>query len=306
MTLSAVRPEIGPWRRARPQLGTYVEITLDAPGAPYPAQAFEAAFAEIARIHQLMSWHAADSDVGRINRVPAGRWLDIDPCTATVLHAARMLWQRSGGLFDITCERHLRACGVLHADSSGVAVTRSGGMADLELDDGGRVRLHQPLTVNLDGIAKGYAVDRAVAVLEAHELMAGCVNAGGDLRLFGPASQEVCLRDPRQPNRLWRLGHHCAIALATTGGYFLDAASGAPSAVIDPASGRPVSLPGSITVTAPRCMHADALTKIAALAHAGGLNLSALFESLGATAHLFPPASEETPHVRCAAHHAHQ
>ncbi len=302
MTSPSASPEIGPWRRARPLLGTYVEITLDAPGAAYPVQAFETAFAEIGRIHHLMSWHAPDSDVGRINWAPPGHWLDVDPCTAAVLHTARMLWQRSGGLFDITCERHLRACGVLPADSSGRAVARSGGMADLELDDGARVRLRQPLTVNLDGIAKGYAVDRAVAVLQAQGVRTGCVNAGGDLRLFGPASQEVCVRDPHQPTRLWRLGHHRAIALATTGRYFLDAAAEVPSAVIHPASGQAVTLPGSITVTAPRCMHADALTKVAALAHAGGLNLSALFASLGATAHLFPLVSKETPHGLCAAH----
>jgi len=295
-------PEIGPWRRARPLLGTYVEITLDAPGAAYPGQAFEMAFAEISRIHHLMSWHAPDSDVGRINWTPPGHWLDVDPCTAVVLHTARMLWERSGGLFDITCERHLRACGVLPADSSGWAVTRDGGMADLELDDGARVRLRRPLTLNLDGIAKGYAVDRAVEILQAYGATTGCVNAGGDLRLFGSAPQEVCVRDPRQPTRLWRLGHHRAIALATTGSYFLDAAEEVPSAVIHPASGQAVTLPGSITVTAPRCMHADALTKVAALAHAGGLNLSALFASLGATAHLFQPVSEETPHGRRAAH----
>lgn len=303
MTSPSASPEIGPWRRARPLLGTYVEITINAPGVPYPAQAFETAFAEVGRIHRLMSWHAPDSDVGRINRAPPGHWLDIDPCTAAVLHTARMLWQRSGGLFDITCERHLRACGVLPANSSGWAVDRSGGMADLELDDGARVRLHQPLTVNLDGIAKGYAVDRAVAVLEeVHDLTTGCVNAGGDLRLFGPAPQAVCVRDPRQPARLWSLGEYHEIAFATTGGYFVDIAAEVPSAVIHPASGQAVTLPGSITVTAPCCMHADALTKVAALAHAGGVNLSPLFESLGATAHLFPPVSEETPHGLRAAH----
>ncbi|MGB2941307.1 MAG: FAD:protein FMN transferase [Candidatus Macondimonas sp.] len=302
MTSPSASPEIGPWRRARPLLGTYVEITLDAPGAPYPTQAFETAFAQIGRIHHLMSWHAPDSDVGRINRAPTGHWLNIDPCTAVVLHTARMLWQRSGGLFDITCERHLRTCGLLPADSSGWAVDRMGGMADLELDNGARVRLHRPLTVNLDGIAKGYAVDRAVAVLQAQGVTTGCVNAGGDLRLFGPAPQAVCLRDPRQPTRLWSMGEHREIALATTGSYFLGAAAEAPSAVIHPASGQAVTLPGSITVTAPRCMHADALTKVAALAHAGRLNLSPLFESLGATAHLFPPVSEETPHGFCTAH----
>ena len=50
MTSPSASPEIGPWRRARPLLGTYVEITLDAPRAPYPALAFETAFAETVRV----------------------------------------------------------------------------------------------------------------------------------------------------------------------------------------------------------------------------------------------------------------
>ncbi len=289
-------------RRAQPLLGTLVEITLDTGGDGYPARAFEVAFAEIARIHRLMSWHAPDSDVGRINRAPAGGWLAIDPCTETVLQTARMLWACSGGLFDITCERHMRILGVLPPEDPCGGADRSGNMIDLELDTRGQVRLQRPLTLNLDGIAKGYAVDRAVSILQAHGVTTGCVNAGGDLRLFGPAPQAVCLRDPREPTRLWSLGEHREIALATTGSYFLDAAEEVPSAVIDPISGQAVTLPGSFTVIAPRCMHADALTKVAALAHAGGLNLSALFESLGATMHLFPPVSEETPHGLCAAH----
>ncbi|MES1992251.1 MAG: FAD:protein FMN transferase [Pseudomonadota bacterium] len=289
-------------RRAQPLLGTLVEITLDTAGDDYPTRAFEAAFAEIARIHRLMSSHAPDSDVGRINRAPASGWLAIDPSTETVLQTARMLWERSGGLFDITCERHSRRLGVLPSEDPCGGAERSGNMIDLELDGRGQVRLRRPLTLNLDGIAKGYAVDRAVEILQAYGVTTGCVNAGGDLRLFGPAPQAVCLRDPRQPTRLWPLGEHREIALATTGSYFLDPPAGVLSAVINPASGQAVMLPGSITVTASRCMQADALTKIAALTHAGGLDLSALFESLGATVHLFPLASEETSHVLCAAH----
>ena len=303
MTSPSASPEIGPWRRARPLLGTYVEITLDAPGAPYPAQAFEMAFAEIGRIHHLMSWHAPDSDVGRINRAPPGHWLDVDPCTAAVLHTARMLWQRSGGLFDITCERHLRACGVLPADSSGWAVDPHG-------RDGG------PGTGRWRAGASAPAADR-----QPGRHRQRLRSRPGGRGPAGPRSDDG-LRQCRRRSAFVRLGaagglparsapadatmvawaNHREIALATTGSYFLDVAAEVPSAVIHPASGQAVTLPGSITVTAPRCMHADALTKVAALAHAGGLNLSPLFASLGATAHLFPPVSEETPHGLCAAH----
>lgn len=294
----SARAETGPWRRARPLLGTFVEITLsESAESGYPAVAFEAAFAAIARVHDLMSWHDAGSDVGRINRAASGPWLPIDPWTGEVLRAAQMLFARSGGLFDVTCERHLRRAGVL-PNAPSPSPERGGGMADLMLDDEGiRARLIRPLTLNLDGIAKGYAVDRAVAVLEAHGIAGGCVNAGGDLRLFGAAEQEIGLRHPRRPAEILSLGRYGNRAVATTGGYFLDSGLDVASAVIDPASGRAVALQGSITVTAPRCMHADALTKIAALRRSDDPLAESLFRELQATVHVFSIPGPETEHA---------
>lgn len=275
-----------------------MEITLsESAESGYPAVAFEAAFAAIARVHDLMSWHDAGSDVGRINRAASGPWLPIDPWTGEVLRAAQMLFARSGGLFDVTCERHLRRAGVL-PDAPSPSPERGGGMADLMLDDEGiRARLIRPLTLNLDGIAKGYAVDRAVAVLEAHGIAGGCVNAGGDLRLFGAAEQEIGLRHPRRPAEILSLGRYGNRAVATTGGYFLDSGLDVASAVIDPASGRAVALQGSITVTAPRCMHADALTKIAALRRSDDPLAESLFRELQATVHVFSIPGPETEHA---------
>lgn len=292
MSLS-VRAEAGPWRRARPLLGTLVEITVSGPQPAYPEAAFEAAFAVIARVHDLMSWHDAGSDVGRINRAASGHWLPIDAWTGEVLRAAQMLFARSGGLFDVTCERHLRRAGIL-PDALHPDPERGGGMADLMLDEGGcRVRLDRPLSINLDGIAKGYAVDRAVAVLQDHGVAGGCVNAGGDLRLFGSSEQEVGLRNPHRPAEIIHLGRYCDHAVATTGGYFLDSGLDVASAVIDPASGLAVALPGSITVTAPCCMHADALTKIAALRRPDDDLVDSLFQELQATVHTFSIAGAE-------------
>lgn len=276
------------WRRAQPLLGTFVEVTLAGPDDAYPAEAFDAAFAEVARVHRLMSWHEAESDVSRINRMPAGRWARIDPRTACVLHAASMLFARSGGLFDVTCERHLRRAGVLPEGPVAGGVQRRGTMTDLLLDEDGGVFLKQPLTINLDGIAKGYAVDQAIALLEIHGVKAGCVNAGGDLRLFGPVAQEIGLRNPRRPTEIRQLGRSRACAVATTGGYFLDASADVQSAVVDPVTGRPVAISGSVTVTAPRCMHADALTKVAALMRPDDPVVARLFQELEANVHHFP------------------
>ena len=136
----------------------------------------------------------------------------------------------------------------------------------------------------------------ASAILEGHGVAAGCVNAGGDLRLFGSTEQEVGLRNPGLPTQILSLGRYRNRAVATTGGYFLDSRLDVASAVIDPASGLAVALPGSITVTAPRCMHADALTKIAALRRSDDGCSESLFQELQATVHLFPIIDGEAEH----------
>ncbi|NCU00110.1 FAD:protein FMN transferase [Candidatus Macondimonas diazotrophica] len=287
MSLS-VRTEFRSWRRAQPLLGTFVEVTLEGPEDVYPAQTFDAVFAEVARVHRLMSWYETESDVSRINRMPAGRWARIDPRTVCVLHAASRMYERSGGLFDVTCERHLRRAGVLPEGPIEGGAQRQGTMSDLLLDEEGGVFLKQPLTINLDGIAKGYAVDQAIALLNIHGVRSGCVNAGGDLRLFGPVAQEIGLRNPRRPTEIWQLGRYRACAVATTGGYFLNTQADVPSAVVDPVTGQPVAVSGSVTVTASLCMHADALTKIATLMRPDDAVVAQLFKELDAHVYHFP------------------
>src|SRR5437773_2883272 len=69
----------------------------------------------------------------------------------------------------------------------------------------------------LDGIAKGFAVDRAVECLQDAGIAAGVVNAGGDLRVFGDELEEIYLRLPQRPAQLLRLGHLRNAAIATSG-----------------------------------------------------------------------------------------
>src|SRR5215471_18848050 len=88
-------------RRARPLLGTFVEIQASGNGAAHTERAVEASFAAIDRVHRLMSFHAADSDVGRLNREAALCPVDVDPWTITVLQTALELHRRSGGRFYI-------------------------------------------------------------------------------------------------------------------------------------------------------------------------------------------------------------
>ena len=75
-------------RRARPLLGTLVEIAVDASDERRALRAIEAAFAEIGEVHRCMSFHTADSDLARLHRAPVGRAVAVDARTMTVLRCA--------------------------------------------------------------------------------------------------------------------------------------------------------------------------------------------------------------------------
>ncbi|PFH08634.1 thiamine biosynthesis lipoprotein [Collimonas sp. PA-H2] len=252
-------------RRAQPWLGTLVEVTLaDSLGEAEAAQAFNAAFAAIATVHRLMSFHDAASDVARINRLAPGGAIAVDAHTATVLRMALAMQAASGGLFDIACASRLVAWGLLPAASPPAAAHHG---ARLHLDAQGMVHKPAPLLIDLGGIAKGYAVDLAVEALRALHIASACVNAGGDLRVLGQTPYPVMIRDPRSPTRSGARIDLKDGALATSGSYFsqkmVDGCM--RSALVDAGSGNALVDSRSATVQAPDCMTADALTKLVLL-----------------------------------------
>ena len=135
---------------------------------------------------------------------------------------------------------------------------------DIFLRKNCRVFFRRQLTVDLGGIAKGFAVDRAVEVLKRNGVMAGIVNAGGDLRVFGSASQLVHLRHPKQPNRAAGAVRLRERAIATSGIYFARTKNRRRyvSPMLDARTGRAACDLISVTVGAANCMTADALTKV--------------------------------------------
>jgi FAD:protein FMN transferase len=88
-------------RRARPPLGTIVEIAAEGADDVLPA-AIEEAFASIEQVQRLMNFYDPDSEVSQINEAKAGQGIIVDPQTLRVLHFAHRLSDISGGLFDVT------------------------------------------------------------------------------------------------------------------------------------------------------------------------------------------------------------
>lgn len=239
-------------RRARPALGTIVEIgAASTQGAD---ASIDTTFAEVAALQGELSRFDPCSDVARFNTLPAGASLELRSAARDVLAAADRLRCESGGLFDISAGTSPR----------GWSLT----------DDGRAVRHDTNVRIDLGGIAKGHVVDRAVQCLQAHGVRAGWVNAGGDLRVFGETELPLWLRDERNGGTR-AFGRLADGAFATScyapGARSRLAGSGVPPRrVADALSSKgPRSLArvpaAHVSVAAPLCLWADALTKIVAL-----------------------------------------
>lgn len=248
-------------RRAQPWLGTLVDIAL-GPGAD--PQAATAAFADIALVHHLMSFHEAESDVTRFNLAKAGDVIKVDQHTWTVLHLADQVAASSGGCFNVACAPRLVGWGYLPAPSAPPPKYIPGNRA-YELEANGIVRKTSVAWIDLGGIAKGYAVDLAIAALKRLGVPSACVNAGGDLRVMGHSAWPVSVRSPQYPGATVAQLHLRNAALATSGNYFSSKRlrGDVPvSPLVDGRNGRALTDATSATVRAPSCAVADALTKV--------------------------------------------
>jgi thiamine biosynthesis lipoprotein len=134
----------------------------------------------------------------------------------------------------------------------------------LALEDSARVRKLAQGWIDLGGIAKGYAVDLAVEALLAAGAKSGCVNAGGDLRVFGAEALPVAVRSAHVPTLAATRLMLRDEAMATSGSYFSSRSHEGRqvSALLDARDARPVVGSRSASVRAPRCVLADALTKV--------------------------------------------
>ena len=249
-------------RRCRPLLGTFVEITARGPWPAALERAVRRAFATIEALQARLSVHDPASEISRLNRQGHARACAVTRDTWSVLRAAARLSRQSGGAFDVTL---------------------GGGAAGLQFLPGRRVRLARPLREDLGGIAKGYCVDRAVEALARGGAESGLVNAGGDLRAFGPRAFPLHVRHPDDPRRIFSLGEIRNAALATSASYATGRARCA-GRLRDGRTGAPIGRGLSVSVRAPSAMLADALTKAVA---ASGKRAAPLLARYGAHAWVY-------------------
>lgn len=256
-------------KRARPLLGTLVEIGARGASEHAVNSAISQAFAVVEQIQALMSFHDPDSDVSRLNRAGAAI-ISVHPHTWAVLDTARAVSQASDGLFDISIAPELVRHGYLPQHSDLAQPESAANWQDIALLPDHRVRLTRPLHIDLGGIAKGYAVDSAIRALRDAGMHSGRVNAGGDLRLFGETPETIHVRHPDAATQLLPLCQLQDGAIATSAPYYagrlVDGQTLSP--LIDTRTGKPCTGMRSVSVLADSCMVADALTKVV-FAHPG-------------------------------------
>jgi thiamine biosynthesis lipoprotein len=276
-------------RRCRPLLGTFVEITAAGAHENRLNTAINLAFAAIETIQQRMSAHDAHSELSRLNRDAASRPVAVSRELFLVLRRADKLAAESGGAFDPTVAPVLARWGFLPRrlhpnsgragsplpaanDSNGAhgaacparAGKNPGTWRDVRLSHGRKVRFLRPLTLDLGGIAKGFAVDKAIQVLQRRGVAAAVVNAGGDLRVIGAQPTWIHLRHPAIPRML---AHKIPIrdaALATSSPCFTERTwrGRRVSHLVNSLRRTAVTGAVSVTVLTRECWLADALTKV--------------------------------------------
>jgi FAD:protein FMN transferase len=160
--------------------------------AVYAGQAAQAAFAEVDLIEREISRFIATSDVAQINNLAPDTWARVGEHALECLKASARVGADTGGAFDVTigplmaCWRNPDRSPRTPSDAELAAVRARVGMRLLEVDEKERrVRVRAAgVEVDLGGIGKGYAVERAAAVLKEWGVESGLVN-GGDSSAFG-------------------------------------------------------------------------------------------------------------------------
>jgi FAD:protein FMN transferase len=254
---------------------TIVVYGRDIPSSRF---AVNTAFDEIDRIDRLMSHYKPESPLSRINREAAQQPVKTDTELFNFLAECLRYSRASGGGFDITVGALMKAWGFFRgegrmpSDTELAKARANTGYQNLRLNPTDHTVSFAALGLELDlgGIAKGYAVDRAVAMLKQHGIQSALVNAGGSTiyGLGAPPNETtgwaVQLQDPlnaRKPALTVRLKDR---ALSVSGNYekFFELGGVRYSHIMDPRTGRPVPNILSVAVLASDGTKGDALDNV--------------------------------------------
>jgi thiamine biosynthesis lipoprotein len=275
-------------------MGTMFDIIVYHGSAVAADQAVDAAIAEVIRLDRVMSHYKDASDLSRLNREGHRGFVAVDPSLYEVVEQSVDVSRRSGGRFDVTIAPLLRVwrdayeAGRQPSAEEIARVRRRVGYQHIEARPPNRIRFRSGcLELDLGGIGKGYAVDRALAVLESAGIRHAVVNAGGSTigAIGAPPGAEgwpIELGARVAGHRTLRL-RDGAISTSQQRLRRLPFGPGAFGEIIDPRRGAPAPHETTISVITPSATRADALsTALLLLSTPDGKKLLGQFSSASA------------------------
>lgn len=203
--------QLQPYRETRFLMDTVIEITVYG---PEPESAVQAAFAEFERLQAISDHFKPGSQTAEINRLAGVDKVMVDPALLDMLSRAGEVALQTGGAFDVTVGPLTRLWGIGHKGDY-IPTTAEIDQV-LPLVDYRRVVVDRTentvflpqagMRLDLGGIAKGYAINQAVDILQARGIRSALINAGGDIRVIGQkpggAPWRIGVQDPRNSDRL--------------------------------------------------------------------------------------------------------
>ncbi|MDP7141140.1 MAG: FAD:protein FMN transferase [Candidatus Woesearchaeota archaeon] len=272
--------------KTRELMGTIVSITVIDKDTVKASQSIDLAFTEIERINSLMSHYNNQTQVGILNN--EGILKNPDTELINILRQSEYYSALSNGAFDITVQPLLE----LYTNSfqkTGKPPSEKEIKTTLSLVNYQDILIEETsisfdktgMRITLGGIAKGYAVDKAIGVLKANNIDSALINAGGDIRAIGNKGKEdwsIALRNPRDEQDYITIINLNNKAVATSGDYERYFVDKSQHHIINPKTGKSALDLISVTILAEKAVDADALaTSVFVLGADKGL---ALIESL--------------------------
>ena len=247
----------------REKMSTLVTITVFARSPKRAEKAIQTAFERMDHVIALVDRHRPDSEVSRL--AASKEPMPLSDETWRLLETAKAMSQRTGGAFDVTVGPLLvlwKQCAKAERLPSEAELKQARsrvGSEHVELADGSARLAKEGMKVDLGGVAKGYAVDAAVATLRQQGIRSALVNAGGDMAMLGPRPGApgwlIGVQDPRGPDdppELVCTLQLPACAVATSGSYqrYVEIEGKRLSHIVDPRTGWPCARVPSVTIVA--------------------------------------------------------
>lgn len=262
--------------RAWPVMGTMFVATVWGRDTAVARRSILAARDSVRLIDSLLSTYRPESDVSRLNALPAGESQLVSPHTLYVLLLARKYWRLSGGLFDPTVGPLVRAwaftggAGVVPRRALIDSLRRLVGFDRVEIDSAAStVRLTVAgMSLDFGGIAKGVALDLARAALRDTSIQGGMLDLGGNVLVFGrpPTGRHwnIAIVHPRRDGRVIGAVALDSGAVATSGDYehFVRMNGKRYGHLLDPGTGYPRQGVLSATAIGPRGELSDGLSAV--------------------------------------------